>query len=216
MNRDAEQRQAQRDIVRAGYDAISMAYRDDRGRANPLTPEDTAAYKAWLDEFAGVLPDAARVLDLGCGVGVPTSRILVDLGFEVTGLDFSAVQIGRARLLVPDATFLQADMATWDCEPGSYEAIVTLYALIHVPLDDQRRLFSRMAEWLCRGGYLLAIVGYERWTGIEDYMGAPMFWDHTDTQTYLAWLRGAGMRVLWHRVIPEGASNHTLVLAQTK
>src|ERR1019366_2670877 len=143
-----EQRRTQRELVRSGYDAISMAYRDDRGHANPTSSADTTAYKTWLDELAALLPDGSDVLDLGCGAGVPASRILVDLGFEVTGLDISAVQIDRARLLVPQANFVQADMATWDCEPGSYQAIVTLYALIHVPLDDQSHLFSRMARWL--------------------------------------------------------------------
>jgi SAM-dependent methyltransferase len=215
MNRDDEQRRTQRELVRSGYDAISMAYRDDQGQADPSRGESTTAYKPWLDELAGLLPDAARVLDLGCGAGVPACRILADRGLQVTGLDISAVQIERARHLVPQATFVQADMATWDCEPGSFQAIVTLYALIHVPLDDQRHLFSRMAQWLCPGGYLLAIVGYERWTGVEEYMGAPMFWDHADTQTYLGWLPEVGMRVLWHRVIPEGTSNHTLILAQS-
>ena len=168
VNRNEEQRRAQRELVRSGYDAISLAYQDDRGRANPSTAEDTVVYKTWLDELAALLPDAARVLDLGCGAGVPASRILTDRGFDVTGLDISGVQIERARRLVPQANFVQADMATWDCEPGSYKAIVSLYALIHVPFDDQRLLFPRMAEWLCPGGYLLAIVGYERWTGIED------------------------------------------------
>lgn len=214
VNRDEELRRSQRELVRSGYDAISMAYRDDGGHASPSSSEDTAAYQAWLDELAALLPEEAHVLDLGCGAGVPASRNLLDRGFAVTGLDISGVQIERARMLVPQATFVQADMATWDCEPRSYEAIVTLYALIQVPLDDQRHLFSRMAKWLRPGGYLLAIVGHDRWTGIEDYMGAPMFWDHADTLTYLAWLREAGMRLLWHRVIPEGASSHTLLLAQ--
>jgi cyclopropane fatty-acyl-phospholipid synthase-like methyltransferase len=216
VNLGEERRRIQRELVRSGYDAISTAYRDDRGQSNPSSTEDTAAYGTWLEELAVLLPHSARVLDLGCGAGVPATRLLVDRGFDVTGVDISAVQIDRARQLVPVADFQQADMVTWDCEPGSYHAIVTLYALIHVPLDDQRRLFSRMADWLRPGGYLLAIVGYERWTGIEDYMGAPMFWDHAELRTYLTWLQDVGMSVLWDRVIPEGASNHALVLAQAQ
>jgi SAM-dependent methyltransferase len=209
-----EMRRTQRELVRLGYDTISMTYRDDRGLANPSSSEDTAVYEGWIDELAALLPEAARVLDLGCGAGVPATRILVERGFEVTGLDISGVQIERARRLVPQANFVQADMATWDCEPDSFHAIVSLYALIHVPLEDQRTLFPRMVKWLSSGGYLLAIVGHRRWTGVEDYMGAPMFWDHADTATYLEWLHEAGMDVLWHRVIPEGTSNHTLVLAE--
>jgi SAM-dependent methyltransferase len=212
---DAERRR-QRELVRSGYDAISALYRDDRGRSNVGGSESTTGYETWLGELAAFLPTGASVLDLGCGAGVPASRILVDYGLRVTGLDISGVQIRRARSLVPEATFLHADMATWNCDADSFDAIITLYALIHVPLVDQRRLFPRMTRWLRPGGYLLAIVGHQSWTAIEDYMGAPMFWEHADTPTYLAWLQEAGMLVLWHRIIPEGTSNHTLVLAQKR
>ena len=156
-----------------------------------------------------------RVLDLGCGAGVPTARLLVEHGFRVTGIDISAIQIERAKRLVPSAVFLQADMAAWDTDAHSFEAIVSLYALIHVPLADQQQLIPRLARWLTPGGLLLAIVGHERWTGTEDYFGAEMFWDHADVETYKTWLREAGFTVEWDRFIPEGSSGHSLVLART-
>jgi cyclopropane fatty-acyl-phospholipid synthase-like methyltransferase len=155
-------------------------------------------------------------LDLGCGPGVPAARLLVNLGFRVIGLDISTAQVERARSLVPEATFIHADMTAWECEPASFEAIVSLYALIHVPLPDQRVLIPRLRHWLVPGGYLLAIVGHERWTGVENYYGVPMFWDHADTATYLDWLEGAGFDPLWHRFIPEAPGGHTLLLARTE
>jgi cyclopropane fatty-acyl-phospholipid synthase-like methyltransferase len=215
MDRDEVNRWRQRELVRSGYDAISLHYRDDRGRANPSSPESTHKYSAWLEELAVLLPPRARVLDLGCGAGVPASRFMVNLGYRVTGLDISAVQIERARSLVPEATFVHADMVTWGCQPASFEAIVTLYALIHVPLPDQQHLILRLHRWLTPGGYLLAIVGHEQWTGVEDYFGSPMFWDHADIATYLDWLEEAGFCPLWHRLIPEGAGGHALVLCRT-
>ena len=133
----------------------------------------------------------------------------------MTGLDVSEVQIARARTLVPEAEFLVGDIATWDAEPDSFDAIVSLYALIHVPIADQRALIPRLPRWLVPGGYLLAIVGHSQWTGTEDYLGAPMFWDHADEATYVAWLEQAGFTMHWHRFVPEGASGHTLLLAQT-
>ena len=45
-------------------------------------------------------------------------------------------------------------------------------------------------------------------------MGAPMFWDHADEGTYVAWLETAGFAVHWLRFVPEGATGHTLLLAQ--
>jgi SAM-dependent methyltransferase/predicted nucleotidyltransferase len=211
----ARRRERMRHLVRDGYDAISVAYRDDDGSSNNASAETTRTYGGWIDELSQLLPPAARVLDLGCGAGVPAARDLAARGYAVTGVDISAVQIERARRLVPAATFVCADMATWDAPAASsYDAIVSLYALIHVPLEDQQALFRRMREWLVPGGWLLAIVGARRWTGVEEYFGAEMFWDHVDAATYLEWFAQAGFEPQWHRFIPEGNGGHTLVLAR--
>ena len=207
-------RARQRDLVRVGYNTISHQYRGDTGLPNSESSESTATYGGWIEDLGRLVQPGASVLDLGCGAGVPGAKLLADAGFAVTGVDISEVQIERARALVPNAQFIHADMATWT-SGATFDAIVSLYALIHVPLDDQCALFPRLARWLTPGGYLLAIVGHERWTGVEDYMGAPMFWDHADATTYLDWLEGAGLAVRWHRYVPEGASGHTLVLAQS-
>ncbi|MBO0838693.1 MAG: methyltransferase domain-containing protein [Actinobacteria bacterium] len=206
-----------RELVRRGYDAISRLYRDDEGRSLTEIPPDWIAYhEAWVGELTRLLPAGSRVLDLGCGCGVPATRLLASAGFDTVGLDFSHVQIERARGLVPEAAFIEADMVTWDAEPGSFDAVASFYALIHVPLEDQRALFPRVRRWLRDGGLLIAIVGHERWTGVEEYYGAPMFWDHADTPTYQEWLGAAGFDVLSTRFVPEGESGHTLVLAEAR
>jgi 2-polyprenyl-3-methyl-5-hydroxy-6-metoxy-1,4-benzoquinol methylase len=211
---DEKERAAQRDLVRRGYDTISQSYRQDNGRASTGESEGSADYETWVDELGALLRPGAKVLDLGCGAGIPATKLLADSGFAVVGVDFSQVQIERARTLVPNATFVCEDMVRWESDPSTFEAVVSFYALIHVPLEDQRPLFSRIAQWLRPNGYLLAIVGHGEWTGTEDYMGAPMFWDHADASTYLAWLTESGLIPQWHCFIPERDSGHTLVLAQ--
>jgi trans-aconitate methyltransferase len=211
---DAADRARQRDLVRQGYDAISLAYRSDDGAAAAGSAEDVSRYAGWARELAGLVRPGATVVDLGCGAGIPATRELADRGLRVLGVDFSAVQLHRAQRLVPAARFVQADMAVLSLKPASVDAVVSFYALIHVPLPDQQALFPRIRDWIRPGGYFLAIVGADWWTGTEDYLGADMFWEHADTATYRRWLQAAGLTPIWDRYIPEGSSGHSLVLAK--
>src|SRR5215469_16168286 len=166
-------------IVRRGYDAISVRY-------DAWSDGDTK-YRGWLSELGELMPEGASVLDLGCGSGLPVARDLTTAGFHVTGVDISAVQIQRAQELVPDAQFLLADISCVEFESESFDAVVSFFALIHVPLDDQRALLSRVASWLRPGGLFVATTGYWAWTGYEENWldgGAPMWWSHADAATY--------------------------------
>jgi cyclopropane fatty-acyl-phospholipid synthase-like methyltransferase len=172
---DAAERARQRDLVRRGYDAISLAYRSNDGNAATSSAEDVSRYAGWVAELASLLRHGARVVDLGCGAGIPATRELASYGLRVLGVDFSAVQLHRAQRLVPAARLVQADIARFALQPATVAAVVSFYALIHVPVADQRALFPRIRDWLRPGGYFLAIVGAEQWTGIEHYLGADMF-----------------------------------------
>ena len=210
---EAAARAGQRALVRRGYDVISHAYRTDGGATHQSTGEDPGRYLSWVAELAGLIPERARVVDLGCGIGVPGTLALTSYGLSVLGVDFSPVQLARARELVPAASFVRADIAAFQLRPASVDAVTAFYSLIHVPLADQQALLPRIRGWLRPGGYLLAIVGAAWWTGTERYLGADMFWDHGDTGAYLRWLTGAGFTPLWHRFIPEGNLGHSLILA---
>ncbi|HTX29135.1 MAG TPA: class I SAM-dependent methyltransferase [Streptosporangiaceae bacterium] len=82
-----------RDIVRRGYDALSVRY-DEHYQGHPKD-------QAWLGELRERIPAVCAVLDLGCGGGLPVARDLAAAGYRVTGVDLSEVQIRRARDLVP-------------------------------------------------------------------------------------------------------------------
>jgi SAM-dependent methyltransferase len=136
------------DLVRSGYNALSRRYRGD---------DDTAhEYDRWLAGLRDRLPERGHVLDIGCGCGIPVARHLTAAGHQVTGVDISDIQIERARQLVPGATFIRADATELDFPPDSFNAVICLYALIHMPLDRQPRLLHDIARWLRPGGWLLA------------------------------------------------------------
>jgi SAM-dependent methyltransferase len=199
----------QADLVGRSYDALSYVYRaDDDGAGN---------YAPWLGRLQELLPATGQVLDLGCGCGVPVARTLAAAGHQVTGVDISAVQVGRARKLIPAATFLQADAAQVEFAAESFDAIVCLYAIIHVPLAAQPGLLARAAAWLRPAGWLLAVAGEGAWTGSEDnWLGGPatMWWSQADAATYRGWLEDAGLTVTEQAFVPEGDAGHALFWAR--
>ena len=198
-----------REIVRRGYDALSYRYRaDDAGEGG---------YAGWLAALRRRLPPGGAVLDLGCGAGVPVARSLAAAGFTVTGVDLSEVQLARARRLVPEASFLRADATRVRFRAGSFDAVVCLYTLIHLPLEEQPGLLGRIAGWLRPGGWLLATAGQEAWTGTEDgWLGgsATMWWSHADAATYRDWIARAGLEVVAQDLVPEGEGAHALFWAR--
>lgn len=183
-------------IVRRGYDQISTAYRDDLGT-------EKMGYRGWLARY--LLPrlaPSARVLDLGCGNGVPATQILAER-HQVIGVDISDVQVGRARRLVPAASFLRADIADLDYPSSSFEAIVSFFALIHIPVEEQPAIIQRIGRWLKPDGLFLATVGHDALTRTGDFHGARMYWSQADASTYCGWLAAAGIDVVDREFIPE-------------
>lgn len=196
-------------VVREGYNELSRLYRGDS--------KDDGNYPRWVEALDKRLPRQATVLDLGCGNGIPVSQLLVAAGHLVTGVDLSDVQIERARALVPGATFLREDATDLELPPASLDAVVSLFALIHVPLDEQPGLIAKLARWLKPGGILLATTGHTAWTGTEDgWLGgnATMWWSHADRDTYRRWFEQAELLVELEEFVPEGSGGHSLFWAR--
>jgi cyclopropane fatty-acyl-phospholipid synthase-like methyltransferase len=97
---------------------------------------------------------------------------------------------------------------------ASFSAVVSLFALIHVPVAQHPTMIQRIAGWLRPGGLLMAIVGHSAWTGTkEDWHGGKMYWSHADAATYAEWLAAAGFDIVRQSFVPEGDAGHELFVA---
>lgn len=178
-------------IVAEGYDRIAATH---QRWASTVRAEERARYTAVLLDR---LPPGTRVLELGCGAGLPTTRQLAE-HFRVTGVDISAEQLALARRNVPNAHFLLADMASLDLAAGSLHGVAAFYALIHLPRDEQPALLLKIATWLRPGGLLVATLGAQDIAaGYEaDWLGAPMYWSSFDAETNRRLVEEAGLEIL--------------------
>jgi SAM-dependent methyltransferase len=161
-------------LVSRGYDEIADAYLERFGRSTVHTQK--------LTELTLGLPPCARVLDLGCGAGMPVAAELVAQSFDVTGVDASVRQIERARGNVPAARFIRSDMTVIEFPAGAFDAVAAFYSITHVPREEHARLLGRIAGWLRPSGRLLANFGVSEGDWVGQWQGTTMLFSHHDIE----------------------------------
>lgn len=122
--------------------------------------EGQIAAGAWLIES---LPAGARVLDLGCGTGLPTALQLTDGGLQVTGIDLSPGMLAQARANVPGAAFVRADIGDLveggPLATGSFQAVAAFFSLLMLPRAEIPYALRAIADLLEPGGlFTLSMV----------------------------------------------------------
>lgn len=144
------------DSSRAGQAEAFDAIGDRYDEAFPHKEGQIAA-GGWL---SASLPAGSRVLDLGCGTGLPTARQLTAADLRVTGVDLSSGMLALARAHVPEAEFVQADIT--DLVEGgpvpldSFFGVAAFFSLLMLPRPEIPRALA-IVHGLLRPGGLLAL-----------------------------------------------------------
>ncbi|MCZ7544564.1 MAG: class I SAM-dependent methyltransferase [Anaerolineae bacterium] len=201
-----------RRIVQAGYNAMGDAYLTTRDQDGPDV--------ALLRDLAARLPGGARVLDAGCGPGAPVLRFL-SARYRTVGVDFSETQLALARRSAPGAWLVCQDMTTLAFPDATFDAVVSYFAIIHIPREAHPALLRNFHRMLKPGGYALLSAGRTAWVGTEpDFCGVRMWWSHYDGATFVAFMRASGFEIVWTRMEADSlgddaAGEHLFILARS-
>jgi len=134
--------------------------------------EGQLAAGEWLLER---LPPGSRVLDAGCGTGVPTARQLVEAGHKVTGLDISDEMLRLARRDVPDAEFQRLDIADLDPYLGVFTAVVAFFSLLMLPRAEIPSVLTKIHGLLEPDGhFVLSMVEADLDDTLIHFLGSPV------------------------------------------
>lgn len=142
----------------ASYDRVSEAY----ARFTDLTTQALAESVVHL----AALQPGDRVLDVGTGTGIvalEAGRRLAAAGGRVAGVDISGGQLAVARRKGQEAgvgsvvQFARCDAESLPFADGSFDVIVSLFALLHFP--DPERAVREMFRVLRPQGRLVIGVG---------------------------------------------------------
>jgi SAM-dependent methyltransferase len=169
--------------------------------------------RAWLDRFLAGLPDAATVLDIGCGMGEPIARYLIEQGCALAGVDSSSSLIARCTDRFPQHDWHVADMRTLDLR-RRFDGLLAWDSFFHLHADDQRRMFPVFARHAADQAILMFTSGPSRSEAVGTFEGEPLYHASLDPDEYRALLRQHDFRVVAHVVEDVTCQGHTVWLAQ--
>jgi SAM-dependent methyltransferase len=118
-----------------------------------------------------------QALDVGCGSSGRFTELLIDHGFDVTGVDVSPRMIELAKKRHPDISFHLADICEWEL-PAKYDLITAWDSIWHLPLAEQEPVMRKLCEGLNPGGVLIFTTGgvEEPSEKVDSAMGPPMYY----------------------------------------
>ncbi len=185
-------------IVKEAYDYVADWYLGwVDGQASPRE-----RYAEKVLQNASATPPPPHILELGCGPGVPVTRMLLKNGARVTANDISIKQLDLARARCPQLTLVPGDMTTLSFEPDSFDGVVSFFTLFHIPRAEQKGILSNIYIWLKPGGlfaFNLATVDEEEIYG--ELMGHGMFWSSYSVEESKVMVAEVGLEVVEAEVL---------------
>ena len=129
------------------YDVFAEFYDAVNGEPEELVTQ-------LLDVLARHAPEAASLLELGCGTGAVLAGL--GSGFARTGIDVSARMLAHARRRCPDVRLVEGDITSFDLHE-SFDAVICVFdTLNHVTTPEGwAAVFANAAAHLNDGGLLV-------------------------------------------------------------
>lgn len=130
------------------------------------------------------LPEGARVLEIGCGVGAQIALLLERFpGIHVTGVDLAAAQLERARTwLRPFLEQGRADLARASAyglpfPDACFDVVLTFWVLEHLPdpaaaLREMRRVLKPGGRAICTEVFNSGLYAWPPQPAMERYWRA--------------------------------------------
>jgi len=200
-----------REIVKSGYEKNKYSEKYSRNTVVPSKFE-----KKMCDELIQRLKDNTKILDLGCGTGFPFDKYFSKKGYKLTGIDISEKQIEKAKKNVKTAKYFVGDFFSEQIK-GKFDAIISFYAIFHVPRNEHKKLLDHIHSLLKKEGLILITLGAESMKLYKDnnFAGAPMMWSSYSTHKNRKLILDAGFEII-HEKEDNGTERHLWILAKKK
>ncbi|THU38135.1 class I SAM-dependent methyltransferase [Niastella caeni] len=180
-----------------GYESIADLYIKWRGRA--VDGIGSSTVRAW----ALPLNKGSVILDLGCGTGIPVTKILLDEGLTVYALDASPTMIESFRENFPNVPVACESVESSPFFHRSFDGIIAVGLIFLLSEETQRALISKMAAVLNPGGRLLFSAPLEKVEWKDTMTG--LLSRSLGAEQYRALLSAAGLSIVGE-LVDEGGN----------
>jgi 2-polyprenyl-3-methyl-5-hydroxy-6-metoxy-1,4-benzoquinol methylase len=133
-----------------GYERVAAEFLAHRGRA-----PSTAIGATQVRDWARGLRHGATVLDLGCGPGVPITKVLVNEGLDVYAIDAAPSLVAAFRRNFPRATIACESVLESTFFGRAFDGVLAWGLMFLLQPDEQRALIKRIGDAVAPGGRVL-------------------------------------------------------------
>jgi SAM-dependent methyltransferase len=178
--------------------------------------EDNDIKKSSIAAAISMLPSNSRILDVGCGTGVPVSDMLAKAGHSVVGFDISPKMIALAQARVK-GSFSISDMLSYDLDgKDQFTGVFMIFAHLQLSYASFHSAVYKYASVLPPCGilalgqmpsdlYVTVESCYDETKAyVEDY-DVPFMGEMLPTFMMSAWgqrtfLTSMGLEIVWEKI----------------
>jgi cyclopropane fatty-acyl-phospholipid synthase-like methyltransferase len=142
--------------VSNGYENIAEIYIKGRGRA--VNGIGSSTTRAWARTFN----KGSAILDLGCGTGIPVTKILLEAGLNAYAVDASPKMVEDFRQNFPHVPVACESVERSPFFNRPFDGIIAVGLLFLLSEETQLALIPKMAAALNPGGKLMFTAPLDR------------------------------------------------------